>query len=190
MRSISTLSLLLIAQTAFARLGETPIQCANRYGAPKDDTASRIHDKNSPLIEGAIHHVYEYQGWRIRIAFLQLDSPAVRMDYQKILGPGVPAKIEEYELKAIMDAQSGPGYTWKSIAYKNPDSPNKGFLAKAAEGDFAGAMGQKMWQRSDGAICWLRSKIIIRVELPAAREYEAKLKAQKEQKARESVPKF
>ena len=32
--------------------------------------------------------------------------------------------------------------------------------------------------------------MIALVELPAAREYEAQLKASKEQKARESVPKF
>jgi hypothetical protein len=30
----------------------------------------------------------------------------------------------------------------------------------------------------------------VRLELPVAREYEAKLKAEKEQKARSSVPKF
>jgi len=40
-----------------------------------------------------------------------------------------------------------------------------------------------MWQRSDGAILWLRSKIIVRLELPAAHEYEAKLKAEKDEKA-------
>ena len=45
-------------------------------------------------------------------------------------------------------------------------------------------------QRSDGAILWLRSKLIVRLELPAAHEYETKLKAEKEQKARESVPQF
>jgi hypothetical protein len=51
-------------------------------------------------------------------------------------------------------------------------------------------MGEKMWQRSDGAILWLRSKLIVRIELPAAHQYETKLKAEKEQKARESVPQF
>ena len=47
-----------------------------------------------------------------------------------------------------------------------------------------------MWQRSDGAILLLRSKLIVRLELPAAHEYETKLKAEREQKARESVPHF
>jgi hypothetical protein len=45
-------------------------------------------------------------------------------------------------------------------------------------------------QRSDGAMFWLRRELIVRLELPAAREYEAKLEAEKEQKARESVPQF
>ena len=53
-----------------------------------------------------------------------------------------------------------------------------------------GALGERMWQRSDGAILWLRSKIIVRLGLPAAHEYETKLKAEKEQKAHESVPQF
>jgi len=73
--------------------------------------------------------------------------------------------------------------------YNNPASPNKG-LSKIAEGYFAEALGQKMWQRSDGAILWLASKLTVRLELPAAHEYEMKLKAEKEQKARESVPQF
>jgi hypothetical protein len=47
-----------------------------------------------------------------------------------------------------------------------------------------------MWKRSDGAILWLRSNLIVRLELPIARDYEAKLKADKEQKARSSVPQF
>jgi len=47
-----------------------------------------------------------------------------------------------------------------------------------------------MWQRTDGAILWLRSNLVVRLELPAAREHEAQLKAEKEQKARGAVPQF
>ena len=88
-----------------------------------------------------------------------------------------------------MTANTPPGTTWKEIIYNNPDSPNKG-LNKIFEGYFAGFFGEKMWQRSDGATLWLRSKMVARLELPAAHEYETKLKAEKEQKARESVPQF
>jgi len=186
---ILTAALILSFTTAFARIGETTLQFVARYGPPKDTPSSKIYDKNSPLIEGGIHHVYEYQGWKIRAAFLQLDGPAVRMDYQKILTAGVDPVIKDYELQAIMTANTTPGTTWKQIPYDNPDSSNKG-AAKAVEAVIAGAAGQKMWQRSDGAILSLRSGLVVRLELPIAREHEAKLQADKEQKARASVPQF
>jgi hypothetical protein len=111
------------------------------------------------------------------------------MDYSKAIKPGVTATVQDYELQAIMTANTPEGTTWKEIAYSNPNSPNRG-LNKLFESYFGGAMGEKMWQRSDGAILWLRSKLIVRLELPAAREFEAKLKTEQEQKARASVPQF
>jgi hypothetical protein len=78
---------------------------------------------------------------------------------------------------------------WKSVLYDNPDSPNKG-IGKLFEGLVIGAAGQKMWQRTDGAILWLRSSMTVRLELPAARHHEEQLKIAKEQKARASVPQF
>jgi len=69
------------ANRSDARIGETTLQCVARYGPPKDTPSSKMMDKNSPLLEGAIHHIYEYQGWKIRAAFLQLDGPAVRVEY-------------------------------------------------------------------------------------------------------------
>jgi len=186
-RLLAFLTALLVAISAEARIGETAIQFVDRYGAPKDTPASKIMDKSFPLIEGAVHHTYEYQGWKIRAAFLQLDGPAVRMDYQKIITTGVNPTIQDYELQAIMTANTLSGTSWAPMAYDNPDSPNKG-LAKAMESFVA--VGQKMWRRSDGAILWLRSNLLVRLELPAAREYEAQLKAAKGKKARESVPQF
>ena len=46
-----------------------------------------------------------------------------------------------------------------------------------------------MWQRSDGAILWMRSFLSLRLELPAARQYEEQLKAAKDQKAQTLRPK-
>lgn len=174
-----------LANRSDARVGETAIQFVDRYGAPKDTAATKIMDKNSPLIEGAIHHTYEYKGWKIHAAFLQLDGPAVRMDYSKL---GVNPQIQDYELQAIFAANTPAGMTWTRMAYDNPDSPNKGF-AKTAEAFVS--VGQKMWRRTDGAILWSRGDLMmIRLELPAAREYEEQLKIRKEQKARASVPQF
>jgi hypothetical protein len=180
----SAVLLIALCPVALGRIGETPIQFVDRYGAPKDTTSSKIMDKSFPLIEGAIHHTYEYQGWKIRAAFLQVDGPAVRMDFQKF---GSDVQIKDYELAAIMKANTPAGMTWAPMPYDNPESPNKS-LAKAMESIVA--VGQKMWRRSDGAILWLRSSLIVRLELPTVREHEAQLKAAKEQTARSSVPKF
>jgi hypothetical protein len=185
-RILFVLSIAMVP-TLDARIGEPPIQFVDRYGAPKDTASSKILDKSLPLLEGAVHHTYEYQGWKIRAAFLQLDSPAVRMDYQKIAMTGVNPTIQDYELQAIMTANTPAGMSWTPMAYDNPDLPNKG-LAKAVEAVVA--VGQKMWRRTDGAILWLRSNVTVRLELPTAREYEAQLKAAKAKKARESVPQF
>jgi hypothetical protein len=179
----------LTCTTALARLGETPEQFSARYGPPRDSAASEASDRNFPLLEGAIHHIYEYEGWRIRAAFVDPNGPAVRMEYSKLIKTGVNAAIQDYELQAIMTANTPESTTWKESRYNNPDSPNKG-LSKLFESYLGQAIGEKMWKRSDGAILWLRSRMIARLELPAAREYEAKLKAEKEKKARESVPQF
>ncbi len=59
-----------------------------------------------------------------------------------------------------------------------------------AEGFLGDATGQKMWKRTDGTILWLRSSLVVRLELPTAREQEAQLKIEKEQKARASLPHY
>lgn len=180
---------LAIVASAEARIGETPIQFADRYGRPKDSNLTAITDKTSPLVEGAVHHTYEYQGWKIRAAFLELDGPCIRMDFQKTSAAVSGIVIRDDELQAIATANTPAGMTWKSVIYDNPSSPNKG-IAKVFEGMLAGAAGQKMWQRTDGALLSLQSNLIVRLELPAARQREEALKTAKEQKARAAVPQF
>ena len=177
--------LLSLTTAVEARIGETPIQFADRYGRPKDTNLTAILDKNSPLLEGAVHHTYEYQGWKIRAAFLQLDGPCIRMDFQKTSAAVSGIVVREDELRAIMTANLPTGMIWTSIMYDNPHPPNKG-IAKAFESMIAGAAGQKMWQRTDGALISLRSNLIVRLELPAARQLEDQLKRDKEEKARAS----
>jgi hypothetical protein len=152
---------MILATSVEARIGETSIQFADRYGRPTDSPVTRINDKTFPLVEGAIHHTYEYQGWKIRAAFLQLDGPAVRMDFQKLGGSGISPAIQDYELQAIASANTAE-MSWKKVMYNNPDSRN-GLLGKLGEAYFAGALGEKMWQRTDGAILWVRSNLIVRL---------------------------
>jgi hypothetical protein len=189
MRVLSLFLSLLIVASADGRIGETPIQFADRYGRPRDTNLTAITDKSSPLVEGALHHIYEYQGWKIRAAFLELDGPCVRMDFQKMSAAVSGIRIRNDELQAIATANTPAGMTWKPIAYDDPNSPNKG-IAKAFEGFVMNAVGDKMWQRTDGAQLSLRSNLIVRLELPAARQYEEQLKRAKEARARASVPKF
>ncbi len=185
MRILSLLAFVSLAASTEARLGETPIQFADRYGSPTDSPATKVTDKSFPLVEGAVHHTYEYQGWKIRAAFLQLDGPAVRIEYQKVIMAGVTPGIQNYELQAIMAANLTAGIPWEPISYKNSDTTANSVTQAVA----GGMMGQKMWQRADGAILSLRGQQV-RLELPAALEYEAQLKAAREKKARESVPQF
>jgi hypothetical protein len=181
------LCVLLLATSSEARIGETAIQFANRYGAPKDTPLSRIMDKNSPLVQGAIHHTYEYQGWKIRAAFLKLDGPAIRMDFQKMSGAANVITIQDCELEAIKTVHTPLGMKWSPIASDSPASPNTA-LARSWE-SFVAA-GHKMWQRTDGAILWLRGPLIVRLELPVARRHEEQLQIRKDQRARASVPQF
>ncbi|MGB8473154.1 MAG: hypothetical protein WCE61_03580 [Candidatus Acidiferrum sp.] len=169
---------IILPTIAQGRIGETALQFVDRYGPPKDSQSTKLRDKASTLIEGAIHHTYEYQGWKIRAAFLELNGPCVRMDYQKIFKAGVKLQIQDYELEAIMSANTPAGMSWQQVMYSNPDLPGDA-LHKLAQGYVAGAMGEKMWQRTDGVILWLRSHLIVRLELPIARQCEAQLKAAK-----------
>lgn len=182
------LFVLLFAACCEARIGETPIQFADRYGRPRDTAADKSPNATSALVEGAIQHTYLYHGWKIQAAFLRLEGPAVRMDFSK-LANGQNTRIQDYELQAITSANTPAGMAWEKVIYDNPNSPNKG-LAKLAEGFVGAAAGQEMWQRTDGAIMWLRSHLIVRLELPAARQHEEQLKIREDQKARSSVPRF
>src|SRR5262249_43117110 len=98
------------APVAEQPLGGNAEQFVARYGAPQDSPGI---DKNFPLLEGAIHHTYAYQGWRIRAAFLPTDGSAARMEYSKIIKSGISPTIADYELQAIMAANTPPGTTWK-----------------------------------------------------------------------------
>ncbi len=179
----------LLTASADARIGETSLQFVDRYGPPKDTASTKGVDKSSPLIEGAIHHTYEYQGWKIRAAFLELQGPAVRMEFQKMSGAPTGTTIREDELQAIVSANTPIGMTWHRLLPGNPSSADQG-LNKLGEVVFSHFLGEKAWQRSDGALLWQRYMHIVRLELPTASQRDAQLKSDKDRKARASVPRF
>ena len=189
MRLLPLLLILVVPAVANARIGETALQFVDRYGPPKDSSSTKQTDKSSPLVEGAIHHTYEYQGWKIRAAFLELQGPAVRMEFQKLSGGPTGTIIRDDELQAIASANTPAGMTWHRMVPGNPSSTNEG-LNKVSEIIFSNALGEKVWQRSDGAILWKRFQHIVRLELPSAGERDEQPRGAKEQKARASVPQF
>ena len=176
-----------VISSAEARIGENAIQCANRYGAPRDTPSSKTIDRNSPLVKGAIHHTYEYEGWKIRAAFLNLNGPAIRMDFQKMSGTANGITIQNCEFEAIKTVNTPLGMKWSPMAYDDGDSSKPG-LAKSGEN--LTAVNQKMWRRSDGAILWLRSNLIVSLRLSAARAHEKQLRIRKDQRVQASVPQF
>jgi hypothetical protein len=180
----------LLTTTVFGGIGETAVQLANRYGSPKDTQLTQITDKSSPLVEGGLHHTYEFSGWKIRAAFLRVDGPAVRMTYQKAGAQATTGvTVRDDELQAIAAANTPSGMAWKQSAAEIAGSKNTG-ITKMLEKMILSASGGKLWVRTDGAKLTVQSGIVVQLEMPEAREYEANLTAAKEAKAKASVPKF
>ena len=131
MMGFSVAALIVSTMSSEARLGETSIQCFERYGNAKTDAGIKTNDKLYPVLQGAILRTFEHKGWTIRAAFLELDGPAVRVQYQKLFSSG-DIQIKDFEAEAILEAYTPTGTTWKKIG------PTLVF-------------GHR-WERSDGAI--------------------------------------
>ena len=188
--SVTALFVIASAQQSSARLGETTIQCADRYGPAKTDQGTTSIEKMFPLLQGAIERTFVYNGWKIRAAFLELDGPAVRIQYQKLPGASPSPVIQDYEYSAILSGEAYVGMAWQPVAFEYPNSPVQG-VQKAIGNALISGVGAKAWQRSDGAIArLLPGGMILQLDLPAAFSYEQQLRAQREQKARDSVPQF
>ena len=102
------------------------------------------------------------------------------MEYKKISG-----SIRDFEVESILKAEG----VWIQTPYIDPLAP-KTASGQATSSMLGEMVGNKMWKREDGAIARLCNGFFIRLELPAAQQYEEQLKRAKEQKARASVPQF
>jgi hypothetical protein len=175
--------LMLIAMpAAHARLGETEGQSQQRYGAAREEL---IGANDKPLMQGAVEKAYEYQGWRVRAAFA--GGVCVRVEYMHIPHDGMPQKITEPEMAAILAAEKGK-FSWREEkATKQPGAA--GEFEKALKG----ALNVRKWQRADHAVAELGLGLVIKVESRDAQEIEKKLaKLAKEKPAASAakVPKF
>lgn len=182
--SILLLASLTIPPSALARLGEDEIQCEERYGFAKKEFVQ--NDKSFPLITGigAITRTYLYQGWRIRIGFL--DGVAVREEYWKVTGPGRAAAIADYERTPILEAEKGVG-TWQPKGTKLTVN-----ISKMLQDHLQSMMNQGAWIRSDGVATATLDMLNMRLsfESLAAVQHDEETKRGNEEKQRASVPAF
>lgn len=176
----------LLASPAFARLGDTLNQAADRYGLPK---TQKPQPWLTPLLEGAKEHVFEFQGWKIRCALvLATDgvSYVVREEYTKLLKPGGSLQITDYERTAILDGEGGSA-SWSAKKVGELSANPVKLMQNQLAHTFAG----QTWTRADGAIAVLGlGGTPLRLDLPQALQYEQAVKAAKDQKAKAAVPKF
>lgn len=181
----------LTLHSTFARLGETQDQAEARYGLPKSEKVAKY---GTPLIEGAKELTFEYEGWRIRCALLRATDGKeyiMREEYRKVWNSEVVKKggiinIRDFERDAVLKGEAGNSQWTKKVLGDLNRNPLQALSNQLVH--LSGLAGT-VWTRDDGAVARFDSTSLI-LDLPQARKYEAELKAIKEKKAREKVPKF
>ena len=146
-----------------ARLGETEAQSLARYGAPVPEL---IGPNDKPLLEGAHEVAYNFQGWRVRAAFL--NGTTVRIEYAHLPENNAPKPIAEAEIEAILEGEKGK-FSWKE---DKPKTGNKGI--DALKTMFEG----RKWERSDHALATLKANLLLTLEVREVEAYEKKLAKQ------------
>jgi hypothetical protein len=167
----------LTTSSSYARLGETEQQSIKRYGKPVKNKADTV----LPLLKNAVNRTYEYQGWRIRAAFL--NDHAVRIAYSKLTKPGQSSVINKDEMKAILTAEAHGG-EWKQG--KNFFGFTREAIAKSLS-----QRGKLWWTHSKGLKARMKTgNLVMFVESPEAEIWEQAIENEKKVKQKESIPKF
>ena len=143
-----------------ARLGETEAQAQQRYGAP---TPELIGATDKPLLTGAKEVAYNFQGWRVRAAFL--GGTTVRIEYVHLPENGTLVPVTEAEIEAVLEGEKGK-FSWKEEKPKMGDK-NLNALKTMFEG--------RRWERSDHAQAGLKAKLLLTLETREVEAYEKKL---------------
>lgn len=157
----------MIATTALhARLGETEAQSQARYGAP---SAELIREDEKPLIPGVKELAYNFEGWRIRAAFL--NGVTARIEYAQIPESGTLKQISDAQAKAILDAESS------KLKWRDQKPVKTGDIGKDIGAAIASAVSGKVWERSDRATAALKvGNLFLVLESPAVAAHEKKLR--------------
>jgi hypothetical protein len=159
-----------------ARLGENEAQSKARYGEPN---AGLIAATDKPLIPGATELAYNFQGWRVRAAFV--NGVTHRIEYVKIPEGGQVKPLTDAEVEAVLEAEKDK-YKWRE------DKPRTGYKAL---NDLKEAFEGRRWERSDHADAILKLKILLVLQSKDAEKLEKQLaKSPKATTAPANVPKF
>ncbi len=145
--------------TLHARLGENESQAKARYG---DNVPELIGQNEKPLLPGARELAYNFQGWRVRAAYV--GGVTHRVEYIKLSEAGPPKVMTEDELQAVLSAEAGK-YKWREEKPRTGyESLNK--LQTAVEG--------RKWERTDHALASLKLNLVLTVESREADKIEKK----------------
>ena len=90
---------LVFPSIAHARLGESVEANQARYGSPVENS----YDTRSPILKSAANKTYHYQGWQIRIGYI--NDHAVRMYYAKLPKTGETQVLKADEIEAVLKAE-------------------------------------------------------------------------------------
>ena len=184
LRAFSVFTFSVLVAAAHARLGDTEGQSQQRYGQPRDDLAG---PNEKPLMEGSIEKAYEFQGWRIRQAFV--NGACARIEYAHLPDGAVPKPMTDSEAKAIIEAEKGK-FSWREEkATKQPGAA--GEIEKALKGAF----NVKKWERSDHAKAEMALGLVLKLQIKDADDLAKKLAKQAQEKGKKpagapNLPKF
>lgn len=163
MKKMIVLAALLCAFTAHARLLETEGQSQIRYGQPREDLTG---PNDKPLIVGAVEKAYEYQGWRIRAAFV--GGYCHRIEYAHLPVDGQLVQITDAEVAKVLEAEKGK-YSWKEEKSKMP------LHLKDIEKGIQKAFKINKWVRNDKAKAESALGLVLKIESKDAEDLEKKL---------------
>jgi hypothetical protein len=163
--------------SAQARLGEDEAQSKARYGEPN---AALISANDKPLIPGATELAYNFEGWRVRAAFV--NGITHRIEYVKIPENGQLKPLSDAEVEAVLSAEKDK-YRWRE------DKPRTGHQVL---NELKEAFDGRRWERSDHADAVLKMKILLVVQSKDAEKLEKQLakNPSKPAPAPGTVPKF
>ncbi len=148
-----------LAPSLSARLGESEAQSQARYGAPGADLVGAQEQR---LLPGAKELGYSFQGWRIRVAFL--NGAAARLEYVKIPEGGALKALTDEEGQSILEAEKG-AFRWRE------EKPRTGYAGLDA---LKTAFDGRLWERSDHAAAKLKGGVVIVVDAREVDAYEKK----------------